>query len=114
MSIQHVSKLDDYTATLKTAMERGVPTFIKFTATWCGPCKMMAPVFKKCAETYVDSALFLEVDVDDAPELATRFEVNAMPTFVVVNKRGKVAEKLVGASKSKLEALIDTHVDTNQ
>jgi thiol-disulfide isomerase/thioredoxin len=53
----------------------------KFTARWCGPCKTIAPAFKKIAETETN-CVFVEIDVDDNPTLSEYFNITAMPTFV--------------------------------
>lgn len=54
---------------------------VDFGATWCGPCKAVAPRFKQLAKTYSE-ALFIKVDVDDCMDLAMKLEISALPTFV--------------------------------
>ena len=74
-------------------------TVVKFYATWCGPCKQMAPLYQKLASAH-PSVTFLEVDVDDdeTASLITKFNVTSVPTFVklqngkVVFETGDVAE----------------------
>ena len=75
---------------------------IDFFATWCGPCKRIAPYFEDLADKYYPAVLFLKVDVDEAPELVDRFDISAMPTFVFL-KDGKLVKRVEGADVTGLE-----------
>ncbi|KAI9126358.1 hypothetical protein K1719_002779 [Acacia pycnantha] len=78
---------------------------LDFTATWCGPCKMMDPIIKDFAAKYADVE-FIKIDVDELMEVASEFKVQAMPTFILI-KKGKVVDKTVGARKEELQRLIE-------
>ncbi|XP_019170748.1 PREDICTED: thioredoxin H2-like [Ipomoea nil] len=80
---------------------------IDFTATWCGPCKRMEPTINEFAAQYTDVE-FVKIDVDELPDVAQYFEVQAMPTFVLV-KNGNVIDKVVGADKDVLQKKILKH-----
>jgi thioredoxin 1 len=80
---------------------------IDFTATWCGPCQMIAPIFKELSNTY-DDVVFLKVDVDANPETAANYKVSAMPTFIFI-KGGVVVERVMGADPNKLRTSIDNY-----
>lgn len=68
---------------------------VDFWATWCGPCKMLAPNVEEIAKEYEGRAVVGKVDVDENPELAERFGIMSIPAlFVFVN--GEVKEKLIG------------------
>lgn len=82
--------------------------FVDFKAVWCGPCKMISPIFHKLAEEYKDKAIFLQVDVDDVSDVAQQVGIEAMPTFHVYKQKAKVDE-LVGANPSKLSELVKKH-----
>jgi thioredoxin 1 len=78
------------------------PVVIDFFATWCGPCKRIAPFFKQLADEYV-GITFLKVDVDESPELTNAFDVSAMPTFVFL-KNGKIVKRVEGADIKEIES----------
>ncbi|KAK2724140.1 thioredoxin-2-like [Artemia franciscana] len=80
---------------------------IDFYATWCGPCKMISPKVQEMAEAYAD-VVFLKVDVDESEELALEFNVNCMPTFILM-KNGQRAAEFSGANAEKLRELIVQH-----
>ncbi|KAI5061491.1 hypothetical protein GOP47_0024000 [Adiantum capillus-veneris] len=77
---------------------------VDFTASWCGPCKFIAPVFAELSEKY-PNLVFLKVDVDEMNAISTAYEVRAMPTFLFIEK-GVVIDKIIGANKGELEAKV--------
>ena len=68
---------------------------VDFSATWCGPCKMLAPVLEKVSETLAGKVDFYNVDVDDAPELAAEYRVNSVPCLVLM-KKGEFDSQSIG------------------
>ena len=72
-----------------------VPLIVDFWAGWCGPCKAMAPVFDKAAETLEPKARFIKIDVDAEPGLAQQFGVRGIPALFLF-KDGKVAQHHAG------------------
>ncbi|KAI9505530.1 thioredoxin-like protein [Coemansia spiralis] len=82
---------------------------IDFTATWCGPCKLISPVFVKLSEEYKDKATFIKVDVDDGAEIAGQVGVRAMPTFKFFHKGKEVEDlEIVGADKNSLKKNVES------
>ena len=77
--------------------------FVDFYAEWCGPCKRVAPFIHKLSERY-PSVAFLKVDVDGCDSLAAKYEVRAMPTFLVFTVgNSKASKTIVGADTKKIE-----------
>ncbi|CAJ1931669.1 unnamed protein product [Sphenostylis stenocarpa] len=72
---------------------------IDFTATWCGPCKHMDPIIQDFAAKYTNVE-FVKIDVDELMGVCEEFQVQAMPTFILM-KKGKVVDKVVGAKKEE-------------
>lgn len=80
---------------------------IDFYATWCGPCKMLAPVFEEVAAKYPD-ATFVKVNVDEEEELARKFRISLIPTLVFV-KNGEAVKTTTGyMDADALSALVDS------
>ena len=78
---------------------------VDFFATWCGPCKMLAPTVEKMAELHPE-VHFYKVDIDEDMDLATRFKVMSVPTLLYF-RRGVVANKTIGViSASEMEQAI--------
>eukprot|EP00741_Cyanophora_paradoxa_P006789 tig00001041_g6566.t1 len=77
---------------------------IDWTATWCGPCKRIAPIYEQLASKYTDVD-FLKIDVDEAADLAGQQNVRSMPTFHFWQD-GKLAGSFSGADPGKLESMI--------
>ncbi|GMH34319.1 hypothetical protein BSKO_02153 [Bryopsis sp. KO-2023] len=89
------------------AKKDGKVVLIDFSATWCGPCKMISPVFEDMSTKY-ENVIFLKVDVDAVDEVATMCSISAMPTFqVFIN--GEKKDELVGAAKDKLINLCEKY-----
>ena len=83
-----------------------VPVLVDFFATWCGPCKMLAPTLDQVAAEVAGRAKVVKVDIDASPDLAQRFGVMSVPTLMVF-RGGQVANQAVGVQpKPALRALL--------
>ena len=86
------------------------PVLVDFWATWCGPCKMMAPNVEEIATEYKGKVTVGKVDVDECQELATRFGIMSIPTLIVF-KDGEKKEVLVGYRlKMQIAQVLDKYL----
>ncbi|XP_010552494.1 PREDICTED: thioredoxin H5-like [Tarenaya hassleriana] len=102
--------LDAWNENFKAANESKKLVVIDFTASWCPPCRFIAPVFVELAKRFLN-VVFFKIDVDELQDVAKEFQVEAMPTFVYL-KEGKEVERVVGADKVKIEQTLSKHVAT--
>ena len=83
---------------------------VDFWAEWCGPCRRLAPTVDELATDYDGRVVVGKLNVDDNPNVATRYSIRGIPT-VLLFKGGEIVEQVVGlADKSALKRLIDKHV----
>lgn len=101
MSILHVNQ----ESFEKIIHESSKPVLVDFWATWCGPCRMLAPVLEEVAEERQDITV-CKVDVDEERELALEYGISSIPTLLVF-KNGEVVKKSIGViSKEEMLALL--------
>ncbi|XVF27787.1 hypothetical protein REPUB_Repub14bG0139000 [Reevesia pubescens] len=105
-----VDSVESWDFYVNHATNQGCPIVVHFTASWCMPSVIMNPFFEELASAFQD-ILFLTVDVDDVKEVATRMEIKAMPTFLLM-REGTVVDKLVGANPEEIRKRIDDFVQS--
>ena len=76
------------------------PVLVDFWAEWCGPCKMIAPLLEAVAKELQGKASIVKVDVDNAQQVASTYQVTSIPTLILFN-HGKVVDRIVGARSAK-------------
>ena len=79
----------------KNEAQKSAVAVVDFSATWCGPCKMLAPVLETVSESLAGKVDFYNVDVDDSPELAAQYRVQSVPCLVLM-KKGAFADQSIG------------------
>ncbi|XP_014515771.1 thioredoxin H9 [Vigna radiata var. radiata] len=103
-NVQLITTKESWDQHLEQANRDSKIVVANFSATWCGPCKMIAPYFCNLSEKH-SSIMFLLVDVDEMTDFSTSLDIKATPTFFFL-KNGKEFDKLVGANKPELEKRI--------
>ncbi len=87
-----------------------IPVIVDFWAPWCGPCKMMGPVFEKVSKNFALKALFAKVNTENEQNLGARFGIRSIPTLAVF-KNGKEVDRLSGAlDENGLKQLVQKHL----
>lgn len=79
----------------KDVMEQTIPVLVDFFATWCGPCKMLAPVLEELEAEYGDKLKIVKVDIDKHIELARQYRVATVPTMMVF-EHGELKDSILG------------------
>lgn len=87
------------------------PVFVDFWAEWCGPCRMVGPIVEELAKEYDGKVNFVKVNVDDANELAAKYNVFSIPTLAIF-KNGKIVSQHAGSStKESFKTMMDSFLN---
>ena len=84
---------------------------VDFSASWCGPCKMMAPVFENLSNKYNGKYIFYKLDVDNAQDTAMAYQISAVPTIVLIKNGVEIARTMGYQTLDELESFIINNVN---
>ena len=90
------------TSFAKDVLEAGMPAMVDFWATWCGPCRMVAPTVEELAKEFDGQAVVAKVDVDNNQQIAAEYGIRNIPTILFF-KDGQVVDKVVGVFPKALQ-----------
>ena len=99
--LKHISNKEEFTAVINDGL-----VLVDFFATWCGPCKMLAPVLEEVANEN-PALTILKIDVDEVGELAAQFGIQAIPTLILFKNGERIAVKMGYQNKNQLLAFIN-------
>ncbi|XP_010043573.2 thioredoxin H9 isoform X1 [Eucalyptus grandis] len=109
-NVHLITTKESWDEKLSQAIKDGKIVIANFSATWCGPCRVIAPFYSELSEKH-PSLMFLLVDVDELTEFSTSWDIKATPTFFFL-KDGNQVDKLVGANKPELQKKITAILDS--
>ncbi|THU67902.1 hypothetical protein C4D60_Mb05t29620 [Musa balbisiana] len=110
-NVQVITSKESWDQKILEANKDGKIVVANFSASWCGPCRMIAPLYKELSQKY-PSLMFLTIDVDELMEFSSSWDIRATPTFLFL-KDGQQLDKLIGANRPELEKKIIQFADSS-
>ena len=98
------------TAELKELLKGDKPVVCDFWATWCGPCRMLAPVFEDVSDKLDSQAEFVKIDVDENEDVAAEYGISSIPNVIIFKNGKPVANNLGFVPEAQLEAFVKNNL----
>ncbi|XP_062180706.1 thioredoxin H4-1-like [Phragmites australis] len=109
-NVHVVTSKEDWDQKIAEANKDGKIVVVNFSASWCGPCRVISTVYTEMSQTY-PQLMFLTVDVDELMDFSSSWDIQATPTFFFL-KNGQQVDKLLGANKPELEKKVAALADS--
>lgn len=104
--------MEEKRQTFNELINSDTPVLVDFTATWCGPCKMMKPVLEELHEAMGNTVRIIKIDIDQSPSAAAAYHVQSVPTLLLFQK-GKILWRQSGVIPApSLQQIIQQHIST--
>ena len=107
VEIQHINK-DNFN---ELVIDSKTPVLVDFFATWCGPCKMLAPILEQVAEEMGDKVVIAKADIDECMELAQEYGIMSVPTMILFKEGAEVSRNIGFRGKPHIVEMINSKLD---
>ncbi len=107
MAIVKVHNAEEFA---KEVEQSEIPVIVDFYAEWCGPCKMLGPIFERVSDDYSGKMKFVKVNVDDASDVAAKFNVRSIPTILVFKNAEVAAQQMGALPEPMLKGFVDAQL----
>ncbi|MQM08542.1 hypothetical protein Taro_041398 [Colocasia esculenta] len=110
-NVHVITSKESWDEKILEANRHGKMVVVNFSASWCGPCRMIVPLYSELSEKY-PSITFLTIDVDEMADFSSSWDIRATPTFFFL-RDGQQVDKLVGANKPELQKKVTAYADSS-
>ena len=87
-----------------------VPVLVDFWATWCAPCRLIAPLVENLSNEYKEKLAVCKIDIDSSPKVASRFGITSLPTLIMFKDGAPVARHIGSVTMTKLHNFVSEHI----
>lgn len=109
-NVLHPTTLAEYKRIIDTANKENKLVVTDFFAKWCPPCRMMGPIFERTADKFAGKAVFVKIDIEEGREIAEKYEIKSIPTFLIIRCGEVVATDRGGMVEDLFVNKIEAHI----
>ena len=106
MAVKHIESVSDF----EKLKKKNKLVIVDFWATWCGPCRMLGPIFEEVSKDYEGKIEFVKIDVDEVSEVASEFNVMSIPSLFIIKGDEIIDQKMGALTKAQLKIFIDENL----